>query len=140
MAYRDHCNRRWSSLRKKATELSTDPRHALGRTAENQALVWLERQGLSLVTRNWRGHRGELDLVMREQDTLVVVEVRARPGRSHPEARASIGPAKARRLRATVRDYLGASGFGDELPVRIDVVTLAGNRACPDLHWWRAAL
>lgn len=120
--------------------MSTDPRHALGRNAENQALAWLERQGLSLVARNWRGHRGELDLVMRDRDTLVIVEVRARPGRSHPEARASIGPSKARRLRATVRDYLGASGFGDELPVRIDIVTLAGDRARPHLRWWRAAL
>lgn len=77
---------------------------------------------------------------MRDRDVLVVVEVRARPGRPHAEARASIGPTKARRLRATVRDYLGASGFGDALPVRIDVVTLAGDRARPDLRWWPSAL
>lgn len=120
--------------------MPADPRHALGRDAEDRALAWLERQGLSLVTRNWRGHRGELDLVMCTQRMLVIVEVRARPGRTHAEARASIGPAKARRLRATVRDYLGASGFGDELPVRIDVVTLAGDRTSPGLRWWRAAL
>lgn len=120
--------------------MPADPRHALGRTAEDRALAWLERKGLSLVTRNWRGHRGELDLVMRDRNGLVIVEVRARPGRPHDEARASIGPAKARRLRATVRDYLGASGYGDELPVRIDVVTLAGDRARPDLQWWPSAL
>lgn len=121
-------------------ELAPDPRHTLGRDAEDRALDWLERRGLSLVTRNWRGHRGELDLVMRHGPTLVVVEVRARPGRSHDDARASVGHGKARRLRATVRDFLGSSGFGDSLPVRLDIVTIAGDPQRPGLRWWRGAL
>jgi putative endonuclease len=120
--------------------VTADPRHALGRDAEDRALEWLESQGLSLLTRNWRGNRGELDLVMWHGDILVIVEVRARPGRPHAAARASVDAGKARRLKAATREFLGRSGIGDTAPVRIDIVTVAGTRANPDLRWWRHAL
>ena len=120
--------------------MTGDPRHALGRDAERLAQAWLEARGLSLVCANWRGRRGELDLVMRDAAVLAVVEVRARIGRPHEDARASVDRAKSRRLARAIREYLCASGLGDSLPVRVDLVTVCGERARPTVRWWRNAV
>lgn len=120
--------------------MSRDPRHALGRDAEAMVRRWLEAKGLSLVCANWRCRHGELDLVMREGPVLAVIEVRARPGRPHADARASVDRAKAARLWRAVREYLCASGLGDSLPVRVDVVTVCGRLQSPSLRWWRNSI
>ncbi len=120
--------------------MSVDPRHALGRDAERLAQAWLETQGLSLVCANWRGRRGELDLVMRDRGVLAVVEVRARIGRPHDDARASVDRRKVRRLTGAIREYLSFSGLGDSLPVRVDLVTVCGPQQNPTLRWWRNAV
>ncbi len=118
----------------------TDPRHALGQAAERRVQDWLEHRGLSLVARNWRGRRGELDLIMRDGPILVIIEVRARPGRPHAEIRTSVDERKCRRITNTVREYLADSGLGDSLPVRGDVVTVSGGSRFPEIQWWRNAL
>lgn len=120
--------------------MSVDPRHALGRDAERLAQAWLEAKGLSLVCANWRGRRGELDLVMRDRGILAVIEVRARIGRPHDDARASVTRRKARRLTGAIKEYLSFSGLGDSLPVRVDLVTVCGPRGHPTLRWWRNAV
>ena len=120
--------------------MSVDPRHALGRDAERMAQTWLEARGLSLVCANWRGRRGELDLVMRDRGILAIIEVRARLGRPHDDARASVDRRKARRLNGAIREYLCASGLGDSLPVRVDLITVCGPPRRPTLRWWRNAV
>ena len=65
-----------------------------GDAAEDRALAYLIGRGLALVARNYRTpHRGggEIDLVMRDVDTLVFVEVRKRAGRGFGGAAASVG-------------------------------------------------
>ena len=47
-----------------------------GRLAEDRALAYLKSQGLVLIKRNFRSRRGEIDLIMRDADALVFVEVR----------------------------------------------------------------
>jgi len=118
----------------------TDPRHALGQAAERRVQDWLEQQGLSLVARNWRGRRGELDLVMRDGPILAIIEVRARPGRAHAEIRATVNDRKSRCIANAVREYLAESGLGDSIPVRGDVVTVSSGPGRPELQWWRNAL
>ncbi len=120
--------------------MSVDPRHALGRDAERMAQIWLESQGLSLVCANWRGRRGELDLIMRDGGILAIIEVRARIGRPHDDARASVDGRKARRLTGAIKEYLCFSGLGDSLPVRVDLVTVCGSPTAPTVRWWRNAV
>jgi putative endonuclease len=62
----------------------------LGRAAESLALGHLERAGLQLLTRNYRCHGGEIDLVLLEPDAavLVLVEVRSRSRRDYGSAAA----------------------------------------------------
>jgi putative endonuclease len=52
--------------------------HVRGNDAEDACCSWLKRQGLKLLTRNYRSRRGELDLVMQDGGTVVFIEVRYR--------------------------------------------------------------
>jgi putative endonuclease len=69
-----------------------------GRLAEDRALAYLNSQGLVLIKRNFRSRRGEIDLVMRDANTLVFVEVRQRRSRQFGGAAASITAVKRARL------------------------------------------
>ena len=64
------------------------PRAFQGEAAERIACVYLQRAGLTLEARNFRTRRGEIDLIMRDRETLVFVEVRAR------SCRALVNPAE----------------------------------------------
>ncbi len=116
------------------------PQDRPGQAAEDQALKWLLRQGLTLVQRNYRVARGprarggEIDLIMRERDgTLVFVEVRQRAASGHGGAAASVTPAKQRSLRLAAQHYL--LRLNTLPPCRFDVVAIDGD----DLQWLQAA-
>jgi putative endonuclease len=116
------------------------PQNRPGQAAEDQALKWLLRQGLTLVQRNYRVARGprarggEIDLIMRERDgTLVFVEVRQRAASGHGGAAASVTPAKQRSLRLAAQHYL--LRLNTLPPCRFDVVAIDGD----DLQWLQAA-
>jgi putative endonuclease len=74
------------------------------------------------VAANWRTRFGELDLVARRGDTVVVVEVRTRTGPGFGTAGESVGPAKQRQLRLMALQYL--QEHAPNAPARIDVVTV----------------
>jgi putative endonuclease len=97
-----------------------------GPDAENRALAFLQRHGLRLVERNWRCRGGELDLVMRDGDDWVFVEVRHRSSESFGGAAASITPAKCRRLTLAATLYLQSRGL-DQAGCRFDAVLSRGD-------------
>ena len=87
------------------------PTHAeAGARAEALAAEFLVREGLVIAARNFRTRRGEIDIVARERDTLVFVEVRFRSTAAFGGAAASITPAKRARMRAAARAYLAKLG------------------------------
>ena len=111
-----------------------------GDEGEERALLYLQRQGLALVERNYRVARGpgargaEVDLIMRDGDgTLVFVEVRQRANGEHGGAAASVTRGKQRRC------ILGAKFYLQQLsvwpPCRFDVVAIDGD----ELTWLPAA-
>ena len=70
------------------------PHLASGREAEDLALTTLTAGGLRLMARNYRCPQGELDLVMSEGETLVMVEMRFRRERGFGDAAASVNTRK----------------------------------------------
>lgn len=105
-------------------------RQALGRHGEDAAAALLAEKGYRIEARNWRPTgriprdvRGELDIVARDGDTWVFVEVRARRGRAQGTPEESITPRKARQLVALAWAYVQARGLEDA-DWRIDVVAL----------------
>jgi putative endonuclease len=105
-----------------------DLRKKLGDFGEQAAAAYLIRQGYALLARKWRGAGGELDLVMRDGEELVFVEVRTRRGAAGA-AEESVGPAKRGRLIALAYTYLEAAALPEATPWRIDVVALDVDRA-----------
>ncbi len=107
--------------------MSPDSTTELGRRGEDLACRHLEAQGLRLLERNYRCRAGEIDLVMLDGSTLVLVEVRSRSTSAHGSAAATVGFRK--------RDWRS-------MPVRFDVVAIdpgAMDATGPAVSWIRDA-
>ena len=117
---------------------SGNPR-AVGREAEGLAERFLTRRGLVLVRRNYRCRRGEIDLVMRDSDTLVFVEVRRRTSRTFGGGRESVDLHKRARLVAAAEYYLAMHRTADDPPCRFDVVAIDGPARRVTIDWVRDA-
>jgi putative endonuclease len=112
---------------------------ATGAHFEQAALQRLEQADLKLVERNWRSRFGELDLVMREGDTLVFVEVRYRRHAGFGGGAASVGPAKREKLTRAAQGFLQAHPKLAKLPCRFDVIAFDGIADAPSCDWQRGA-
>ena len=100
-----------------------DARHAIGAEAERAAGRALERAGLRVVERNVRFRGGEIDLVCRDGDAWVFVEVKARQPGWDAGAGAAVSWQKQRRLVMLAQLYLKSRRLGD-VRVRFDVVEI----------------
>lgn len=103
---------------------TSDPpwRKQLGDSKERLARDYLERRGLRHIAHNVRCKRGELDLVMRDGDTLAFIEVRYRGSARFGGAAASVDPRKQARIASAAAYYL--QRYPTELPCRFDVVAI----------------
>ena len=96
--------------------------HSSGIAAEELAARYLATQGLRVVARNFRCRFGEIDLIAKDGDALVFVEVRLRRSSRFGGAPASITHAKQKKLIATARFYL--SGLRAVPSCRFDATLL----------------
>lgn len=108
---------------------------AQGSDAESIALAYLQSHGLKLVTRNYRCKAGEIDLIMRDQSTLVFVEVRLRKHAEFGGAASSITASKQRKLIHTAEHYLQQMG---DTACRFDAI-LMRNADPASIEWIRNA-
>ena len=105
-----------------------------GAAAEGLAAQFLAARGLAIVQRNYRCRGGEIDLIVRDGEILVFVEVRLRRNRAFGTAAESITAVKRRRLRLAARHYLAR--LGREPPCRFDAVLLDALEA-ENIEWLR---
>src|SRR2546422_6437341 len=77
-----------------------------GETGERAAKRHLKRQGLKFLTANFRSERGEIDLIFRDGDCLVFVEVKTRSSEEWVRPAAAVNGERRRRLTRTALDYL----------------------------------
>ncbi|OPA77571.1 YraN family protein [Paenibacillus selenitireducens] len=118
-------------------------RRAIGSEAEKQAEIYLLAKGYTIVARNWRCRSGEIDLIMRDKDVLVFVEVRSRTGTTrYGMAVESVNYRKQRQVRATAEVYLYQQGNAPT-QVRFDVVTVlfqpdVSGKQMEISHWMNA--
>jgi putative endonuclease len=110
-------------------------RRETGSRAENSACAYLESQGFAIVTRNFLRRVGELDIVARAGDLLVIAEVRTRASESYGGAAASIGRAKQRRIAATAGLLLQRHPELRRCRVRFDVIVVRDGA----IDWLRHA-
>ena len=95
----------------------------LGRRGEALALEFLRRKGYRIVERGFRLFRGEIDIIARDGDTLVFVEVKTRATTEFGLPEEAVTPAKQAQIRKIARGFLAARDLG-EPDCRFDVLAI----------------
>jgi len=117
-----------------------DPRHRLGRSGERRACRLLRREGLRILERNWRHPMGELDIVARDGDVLVIVEVRTGRRDFAGGPLHTVGPAKQARLMRLGQLYLRRCRWAPRA-MRFDIVAVRRLGFLRwEIEWLRDAL
>ncbi|MFI9614226.1 YraN family protein [Streptomyces sp. NPDC052023] len=111
-------------------------RDALGRYGEELAARRLVATGMTVLERNWRcGRTGEIDILARDGDVLVVCEVKTRRGGRFQHPMAAVRREKAERLRGLAEQWLHAHGGAPPGGVRIDLIgVVLPDRGAPVLE------
>ncbi|MBW2065889.1 MAG: YraN family protein [Deltaproteobacteria bacterium] len=101
----------------------TKERQALGRLGEELAYRRVKSLGYKCIERNYRCPMGEVDLIAKDKDTLVFIEIRTRKGRSIPLAKESVDRKKRRKLSKVALQYMKEKNCFN-IQSRFDVVVV----------------
>jgi putative endonuclease len=97
-----------------------------GFEGEDAAARFLEKRGLRVIERQYLKRGGEIDLICKDKDTWVFVEVKSRHRSTTPSAADALTPNKQRKIVATALMYMKQHRLNDE-NMRFDVVTIEGG-------------
>ena len=103
--------------------MAEDHRQSLGKLGENLACTALTQRGYAIIATRYRTKLGEIDIVARDGDTTVFVEVKARAGDEFGGAAAAVTAWKQRKVALMAMDYVARHRLEDR-PCRFDVVTV----------------
>jgi putative endonuclease len=101
----------------------TRERLELGKDGEDLALKKVESLGYQCIARNYRCSVGELDLVARDGETLVFIEIKTRKGKSLDYAKEAVHARKQRQMSKVALAYMKKTGCEDA-KARFDVVVI----------------
>src|SRR5277367_5808899 len=106
-----------------------------GELGERAAEIHLKAHGLKFLARNFRSSRGEIDLVFRDHDCLVFVEVKTRSSENWSRPASAVNAERRRRLSQCALDYLRKLK-NPPVKTRFDIVEvlLAGGKVCEVRH------
>ena len=126
-------NKTFRQIRRGTVEINTLPPYERGLYYEEFVCRWLKKRGYRILDRNYYGRRRrEIDIIAKDKDTLVFIEVKARRRNSVYTALKAIDRKKRLSLMLVSRDYirqLERSGIDvEDLKIRYDVVALAFDR------------
>lgn len=116
----------------------TRSRQSLGRFGEELALEALSKLGYQCLARNFRCSLGEIDLIARDRETLVFIEIKTRRGRSIGYAKEAITPRKKKQLSKVALAYL-KENEAFEAKSRFDVVAISMAGGKPEVEVIRNA-
>jgi putative endonuclease len=100
-----------------------NPKHILGRYGEDRAAKYLTDRGYEIIERNWRTARGEIDLIAREKDRIVFVEVKTRNGSGFGHPFEAITELKVARMRKLVAEWCRLREVAG-VKVRLDAIAV----------------
>ena len=103
-----------------------------GIIGEDLASVYLEGKGYTVLEKNWRFGREEIDIIAQQNDTLVVVEVKTRSGSFFGEPEEFVNKAKKQNLIKAANAYLEQNGL--EFEVRFDIISVLISGAKTMVH------
>lgn len=112
---------------------------ARGRLGEELAAAHLIGQGLIVLDRNWRCEVGEIDIVAREGDSLVICEVKTRSSRRFGSPLEAVTMAKAARLRRLAACWVSTHDVRPQ-QIRIDLVGIVLGGGDAEIEHVRGAV
>lgn len=107
----------------------------LGQQAEDAACHYLTRNGLKLITRNYKCRRGEIDLVMQHDDSIVFVEVRYRHNNHFGSGAESVVSRKQEKIILTALHYLQSHKESAGSSCRFDVIAVQPGTDKNHIQW-----
>jgi len=111
----------------------TRERLELGAFGEKLAYAKIKQLGYRSILRNYRCPLGEVDLIAKDGDTLVFIEIKTRKGRSVGYAKEAVNEKKRRQLSKVALAYMKSEGCCD-LRARFDVVAVSLGRGEPEIE------
>ena len=99
-------------------------RQQFGRESESLAVRYLKKNGYKILEQNYRNKLGEIDIIAKEKDTLVFVEVKARKSNLFGSPKWAVTPKKQRKISMVALYYLKATKQ-THVKARFDVVSLS---------------
>ncbi len=109
---------------------STNHRAQLGKLGEDIAATHVQQLGWHVLQRNWRNRYGELDLIVADGSTLIIVEVKTRSTDMYDDPAQAVTPTKLTRMRNLTRMWLAEQ---DEFwpDIRFDVISIKVDLMAP---------
>jgi putative endonuclease len=112
----------------------------IGLVIEKIAAQYLQANGCIILEHNFHCQYGEIDLICKDQNDLVFVEVRYRKNIQYGSPAATINYIKQKKIILTAQHYLSKNNWSINLPCRIDVIAISGNISNTDVEWIQNAI
>ena len=104
----------------------------LGIKGEILALDFLEKKGYSILEINWRFEKTEVDIIARDKNTLVIIEVKTRTGSMFGFPEQAVGPQKQKNLAIATEEFLERNNL--DMDVRFDVISVTIKPDKPEIY------
>jgi len=104
-----------------------------GKQSESLAVRYLEKNGYVILERNYRIREGEIDIIAKDGDTIVFIEVKARRSGKFGNPKWAVTPGKQKKISLTALHYLKATNRSNA-KARFDVVTIRSEKNSSDME------
>ncbi len=105
-------------------------KRAVGTAYEKLAGAYLEQQGYRVIEYNFHCRSGEIDVIARDGEYLVFVEVKYRRTAASGDPLEAVDLRKQRRISRAAAYYCLTHGYGESMPCRFDVAAVRGGQIC----------
>lgn len=130
---------RWGS-KKQINQISAIPNRAIGESWELYAQQYLIAQGLIFVDKNYHCRQGEIDLIMKDDNSLIFIEVKFRKNNHFGGAISAVTHNKQQKIIKTATFYLQQHQLNEyNTACRFDVIAIEGDIKHPKINWLKNA-
>ena len=111
-----------------------DTRKVLGSRGEDLAVRYLKKKGYKVIERNYRCQWGEIDLVARDKETLIFVEIKSRSSSEFGLPQDAVDRFKQEKLIQVAKAYMAEHRLPENIPARFDVVAVQLTPSGPEME------
>ena len=108
-------------------------RQKFGEESESIAVSYLKKQGYKIIEQNYRTKLGEIDIIAKEKDTIVFIEVKSRKSKNFGSPKWAVTPKKQRKISMVALWYLKTT-MQSNVKARFDVVSIISSHDKPSIE------